>query len=221
LKDIELKLISELMKNSRRSDRDLAKVTGVSQPTVTRTRQRLEKERIIKEYTMIPDFQKLGYHIMAIIFLKLKSLSSKEREELYSESRKMEKENPRTLLLVMEGMGIGEDMVEILFFRDYSEYADYLRTVREAAAKFLDRLEGTTELLGMAESGSWNKITIHTDGGCDGNPGPGGWAALLRYGDHVRELTGGEPATTNNRMELQAAISALLEQSNPNPLALR
>ena len=61
----------------------------------------------------------------------------------------------------------------------------------------------------MAESGSWRKITIHADGGCDGNPGPGGWAALLRYGNHVRELTGGEPATTNNRVELPAAISAL------------
>ena len=61
----------------------------------------------------------------------------------------------------------------------------------------------------MAESGDPKKITIHTDGACDGNPGPGGWAALLRCGNHVRELTDGEPATTNNRMELQAAISAL------------
>ena len=62
----------------------------------------------------------------------------------------------------------------------------------------------------MAESGSWKKITIHTDGACDGNPGPGGWAALLRYGNHVRELTGGERATTNNRMELHAAISGIM-----------
>ena len=61
----------------------------------------------------------------------------------------------------------------------------------------------------MSESGSPKKITIHTDGACDGNPGPGGWAALLRYGAHVRELAGGELATTNNRMELQAALSAL------------
>jgi ribonuclease HI len=61
----------------------------------------------------------------------------------------------------------------------------------------------------MAERGSWKKITIHTDGRCDGNPESGGWAALLRYGNHVRELTGGEPAITHNRMELQAAISAL------------
>lgn len=61
----------------------------------------------------------------------------------------------------------------------------------------------------MAESGSPKRITIHTDGGCDGNPGPGGWAALPRYGNHAAELTGGEPATTNNRMELKVAISAL------------
>ena len=52
-------------------------------------------------------------------------------------------------------------------------------------------------------------VVIHTDGGCEGNPGPGGWAALLTFGPHSRELSGGEPATTNNRMELHAAISGL------------
>src|SRR5215475_1138452 len=61
----------------------------------------------------------------------------------------------------------------------------------------------------MPEISGLKKVTIHTDGACDGNPGPGGWAAVLRFGDHARELAGGEPATTNNRMELQAAISAL------------
>lgn len=53
------------------------------------------------------------------------------------------------------------------------------------------------------------KITIHTDGGCEGNPGPGGWGAVLEYGGKFKELSGGEPATTNNRMELMAAIRAL------------
>ena len=53
------------------------------------------------------------------------------------------------------------------------------------------------------------KIEIHTDGACLGNPGPGGWAALLRHGQVERELAGGEAATTNNRMELMAAIMAL------------
>ncbi len=53
------------------------------------------------------------------------------------------------------------------------------------------------------------KIIIHSDGGCHGNPGPGGWAAVLSHGSHTREISGGDPATTNNRMELLAAMEAL------------
>jgi ribonuclease HI len=52
-------------------------------------------------------------------------------------------------------------------------------------------------------------VEIYTDGACRGNPGPGGWGAVLRSGAHVKELKGGEPLTTNNRMELTAAIQAL------------
>jgi ribonuclease HI len=52
-------------------------------------------------------------------------------------------------------------------------------------------------------------VEIYTDGACRGNPGPGGWGALLKYGDHEKELFGGEVETTNNRMELMAAIQAL------------
>ena len=52
-------------------------------------------------------------------------------------------------------------------------------------------------------------IDVYTDGACSGNPGPGGWGAILRYNGNVKELSGGEAATTNNRMELLAAISAL------------
>ena len=53
------------------------------------------------------------------------------------------------------------------------------------------------------------KVCIYTDGACSGNPGPGGWAAILTYGENERELSGGESATTNNRLELMAVISAL------------
>lgn len=59
------------------------------------------------------------------------------------------------------------------------------------------------------------QVVIHSDGGCHGNPGPGGWAAVLAYGAHERELSGGEPATTNNRMELRAAIEALRALKQP------
>ena len=59
------------------------------------------------------------------------------------------------------------------------------------------------------------KVTIYSDGGCHGNPGPGGWAATLAYGDHRRKISGGEAATTNNRMELRAAIEALNALKQP------
>jgi ribonuclease HI len=65
-------------------------------------------------------------------------------------------------------------------------------------------------------SGTEGVVVIHTDGGCTPNPGPGGWGAVLRYGEHVRELCGGEPeATTNNRMELMAPIIALETLTRP------
>lgn len=53
------------------------------------------------------------------------------------------------------------------------------------------------------------QVTIYTDGACSGNPGPGGWGAILQYGSHIRELSGGEAHTTNNRMELTGVIEAL------------
>jgi ribonuclease HI len=58
-------------------------------------------------------------------------------------------------------------------------------------------------------------VVIHTDGACSGNPGPGGWGAILAFGDRVKELTGGEPHTTNNRMELMAAIAAFEALKRP------
>ena len=58
-------------------------------------------------------------------------------------------------------------------------------------------------------------VTIYTDGACSGNPGPGGWAAVLRYGSAEKELSGGEAATTNNRMELTAVIRALEALKEP------
>ncbi len=59
------------------------------------------------------------------------------------------------------------------------------------------------------------RVQLITDGACIGNPGPGGWAAILRYGDHKREMFGSEPHTTNNRMELTAAVEGLRALKEP------
>jgi ribonuclease HI len=63
-------------------------------------------------------------------------------------------------------------------------------------------------------------VIIYTDGACRGNPGPGGWGAILLYGDKEKELCGGEPETTNNRMELMAAIVALETLNSPCQVVL-
>ncbi|HZK17383.1 MAG: ribonuclease HI [Anaerolineaceae bacterium] len=60
------------------------------------------------------------------------------------------------------------------------------------------------------------EVEIYTDGACSGNPGPGGWAAILRYGDQEKEISGGEKETTNNRMEVQAALEALRALNRPS-----
>jgi len=64
------------------------------------------------------------------------------------------------------------------------------------------------------------KVEIFTDGGCRGNPGPGGWGALMRYGEHEKEIYGYDKETTNNRMELMAAIRALEVLNRPSEVSL-
>ena len=64
------------------------------------------------------------------------------------------------------------------------------------------------------------RVVIYTDGACKGNPGPGGWGAWLRWGAHEKELFGGEPATTNNRMELTAVIESLALLKRHTPVAI-
>jgi DNA-binding Lrp family transcriptional regulator len=124
LKTVELNLISELMKDSRRSDRELAKALGVSQPTVTRIRARLEKEKVIKEYTMMPDFQKLGFEILAITFLAVeKEPDSKEFERGLGTFS--------TILMFERGLGLKSSLVVVSLHEDFSSYAEFKRKLEE------------------------------------------------------------------------------------------
>jgi ribonuclease HI len=62
-------------------------------------------------------------------------------------------------------------------------------------------------------------VEIFTDGACKGNPGPGGWGAIIRYGEHEKEISGGDPDTTNNRMELTATCTQFAHRTMPSPAA--
>jgi ribonuclease HI len=84
----------------------------------------------------------------------------------------------------------------------------------EAAPAVGDGREGQLDPAPPADQA----VEIFTDGACLGNPGPGGWGAILRYGSHDKELHGGEPDTTNNRMEIMAAIQGLESLTRPSPV---
>ncbi|MDH5376148.1 MAG: winged helix-turn-helix transcriptional regulator [Candidatus Bathyarchaeota archaeon] len=120
MREIEWKLLSELMKNSRKSDRELAKVIGSSQPTVTRARTKLEREGYIKEYTMIPDFAKLGYQIMALTFVKTELGFTKEAiEKTRNAIRKRIRDTPMDLVMLERGKGMKYDGVVISLHKTY------------------------------------------------------------------------------------------------------
>jgi len=133
VKEVELKLVSELMKNSRRSDRELARAIGVSQPTITRTIKKLEKEGIIREYTMIPDFSKLGYEILAITLVKhAKQLDSKELDEVAKMGiERARRESSTEIIMAERGLGLGADSIIISYQKDYSAYLDHMERLKK------------------------------------------------------------------------------------------
>jgi DNA-binding Lrp family transcriptional regulator len=142
LKDIELKLTSELMKNSRRSDRELARTLGLSQPTVSRNIKKLEKEGIIQEYTMIPNFTKLGFQILAMTFVKLnRQLSEEEIGEAKKLIRETLKAMPLEVLMLERGMGMSFDGVIISYHTDYTSHTEFLELLKGTGFLDVERLE--------------------------------------------------------------------------------
>jgi DNA-binding Lrp family transcriptional regulator len=134
LKDIERKMLSELIRNSRRSDRELAKAIGTSQPTATRIRNKLEKEGYVKEYTTVPDLNKIGYSIMALTFVKLDIKHTMLPPEV-GDFEKMHcevlKDNPNALMFIKRGMGLGYDAVIITLHQDYSSCDKFRTFIRQ------------------------------------------------------------------------------------------
>lgn len=137
-----MKLISELMKNSRRSDRELAKAIGTSQPTVTRIRNRLEKEGYIKEYTMIPDFSRLGIEIIAFTF----GVWAPNMMKDYADDARIEKaqsfisKHPN-VLFASSGLGLGMERMIITAHKNYSDYDEFMRQAGNEWEGLLTRLE--------------------------------------------------------------------------------
>lgn len=119
-----LSLLLELMKDSKRSDRELATILGVSQPTVSRMRSRLVKEGVIQEFTVIHDFAKMGYEIMAITCFK-----SKVSKELAEKAKKSTMARPN-IIFVARAHGQGKNATIISMHKSYADFSKLITNLR-------------------------------------------------------------------------------------------
>ena len=118
-------LLYELMKNSKRSDRELAKVVKVSQPTITRMRKNLEKMEYIREYTIVPAVEKLGFEITALTFLSTSTRPRdvKEMQKWISESQK--------IIFSSLGEGLnGKTLLLVSVHKNFTDFSEFTREVR-------------------------------------------------------------------------------------------
>jgi len=128
-----MKLLLELLKDSKRSDREISKVLGVSQPTISRTRQRLTENGIIQEFTVIPNFGKLGFQIMAISSFKLKVEDMEGLTKLM-----MAKPN---VIFSSIGEGMGKNGIIISFHKSYPEFSNFISNLRAEGKDIIDDLD--------------------------------------------------------------------------------
>ncbi len=130
-KEVPQRLLRELLKNSKRSDRELAKILNVSQPTITRTRHTLEKDGNIQDYTIIPKFDRMGFEILALTFVKMRTgvYSRKTMEVRHAEAKEYLAKLPN-VILASSGEGLSMTGVIMSLHKDYTEYRGYLNRLR-------------------------------------------------------------------------------------------
>jgi len=129
------KLLAELLKNSKRSDREISKLLGVSQPTITRMRSRLVKEGMIKEFTIIPDLTEMGFEILAINCFRTrvgKEVSDKAREKTMASPN---------ILFSARCQGGGKNGITISLHRNYTEYSKFISKVLSEGADEIEEHE--------------------------------------------------------------------------------
>jgi len=153
-KELAQRLLRELLKNSKRSDRKLAKVLKVSQPTITRTRHKLEKNGMIEDYTIIPDFKKMGFELLAINFAKLRPeiLLSEKSEKL----REFAARFPNTIF-ASAGEGMGMNAIRIALYRNYTEYHNSLNLMK---AEWKDIIEDIQSFIVAIGEGEFKRLSL-------------------------------------------------------------
>ncbi len=145
-KELPQQLLRELLKNSKRSDRELSRILRVSQPTVTRARNRLEKNGTVQDYTITPDFTKMGFELLVITFAKVRPeiLLSEKAEK----AREFIAEFPNTIFASV-GAGIGMNAANIAFYKNFTEYHKRVNRIRTDMKDLVEDVQSFVVPLGQ------------------------------------------------------------------------
>jgi DNA-binding Lrp family transcriptional regulator len=137
-KDLSKKLVVELLRNSKASDRTLGKKLGVSQPTVTRARSKMEHEKLIRSYTIMPDWRKLGFEIFALTFVKMdpKVMSTELVGKVKDYANKF-----NNSFFASTGEGLGMTGVIMSLHKDYRDYSQKLALFRRDWGQYMTDIQ--------------------------------------------------------------------------------
>jgi len=133
MKDANMKLLLEMMGQCKRSDRELAKALHVSQPTVTRARRWLEQNGYINEYTLIPNFAKIGLELAAFTLIRLRTGSSAEKYEEAKKGIKAFVGKSPNAVMSLRGEGMGCDAILVSLHKDFAEFTHFMRKLKMEA----------------------------------------------------------------------------------------
>jgi len=147
-KELPQQLLRELLKDSKQSDRDLARVLKVSQPTIARTRHKLERDGMIQEYTIVPDFRKMGFEILAINFARIRPeiLSPEIREK----AKKFIEKFPNTIF-ASAGEGMGMNAVDFALYKNFTEFHNRVSLMRVEWKDVVEEIQSFVVVIGEGE----------------------------------------------------------------------
>ncbi len=153
-KELPQQLLKELLKNSKRSDRELAKVLGVSQPTITRARHKLEKKGTIQEYTITPDFADLGFELLVVTFTKMRPETRIGKN--FEKAKKYTHLFPNAIFAgIGEGLGMTGMIISL-----HKNFTDYHRKWNQMRLDWKDFLLSIQSFVVSLKSGQIKRFSL-------------------------------------------------------------
>jgi len=140
IKKTDLKLLFEFVKNCKRSDREIAKIVGVSQPTITRKRTKLVETGLIRQFTAVPSLDKIGFEIATLTFTNMKASTGESLENLKDKERDWAEKHDE-ILFASSGFGMGMNGVIVSVHKNYTDYQKFLTELRTYWAKHIVNIQ--------------------------------------------------------------------------------